>query len=107
LLSAYGDIYLLHRLDMLFYRSIAKAEECCHLLGFSAVWSVRESNFRSNISPPFSGSKISPERNCLVTGVQEMAIFITTAVRTSNPIAKVVSKVAYNPTSFSFTLYSN
>jgi hypothetical protein len=36
---------------------------CYHLLGYGAVWSECEPTFRSNVSPPSSGLKISWERN--------------------------------------------
>jgi hypothetical protein len=37
--------------------------EMCHLLGYSVVQSVYEHTFRSNVSPPSSGSKISRARS--------------------------------------------
>jgi hypothetical protein len=42
--------------------------ECCHLLGHSAVQCVRERTFRRNISLPSSGSEISLARIQRVAG---------------------------------------
>jgi hypothetical protein len=39
--------------------------ESCHLLGYSAVWSIYEPTFRRNISPLSSGLKIRRARNQL------------------------------------------
>jgi hypothetical protein len=42
--------------------------KCCHLLGHSAVQSVREQTFRRNVPSPSSWSKFSRDRNQSVTG---------------------------------------
>jgi hypothetical protein len=57
-------VAVIHSFIVKFHRSnrgYSYENENCHLLGYSAVYSVYEPTFRRNVSSPSSGSKISPE----------------------------------------------